>query len=756
MKTLKLNQYNQGVGKYKLLSSTSGVGSIVTTRLGYYVLIADINKWKFIRWANNKIDGIRKNNTDETVIYENSKTEIIGRGLNFIDDKRFIQFLRQEKLLDELVCLVGIPHMALNEAFNTPKWNYHPIKTALQNAGEEYRGMSNHFMINGTHFPKWFKNSRGKLKKIDEWSIIWDKECRKHSQSLNHEHFAPPRDGTHFLRLIWVTNQDGNRVEAREYKTLNQTNLVFICPNGHLSDIPWSKYLHWKTEKLRRIRSEQDYGEDLLLRDGVETCCSNPDLKWTESPTKSEGYGSIYIECLNCELGSGKDNSNPKVNLEGINGLQPYCPGEKPWEMDFENDNRIPHESCHVRGDSDEGRERMTVTLVTANNLYFASGFSSLYIPMYLAENKPPEVITSLELIEKKYNKHFQNSHISREDYWNQKFNIQDFIIENDIKPSDENVFSELLESEFLKEDIQDQNIDFHEHYRWQEYQCFSKNSTLTENEKNEGLSFNDISMPEILTPYFSKIQQVEELKITNVQLDFTRVRPKERIVVDGIPSVTTDGKNIFSINSTELFALPANETLGEGLFFQFEEDAIIDWTHRHEEILESRFAKYFSSSPEPGTQGAGIKRKIFNNGVKHFLVHSFSHIVMRELEFTCGYPTSSLKERLYISSNPEKSMSGVLIYTAEGSEGSMGGLVSQGEPGKIVEIISKSLYRGEKCSSDPLCWESEGQGIFDLNLAACFSCALTSETACEELNLGLDRRVLIDQDFGFFRQLIE
>ena len=127
----------------------------------------------------------------------------------------------------------------------------------------------------------------------------------------------------------------------------------------------------------------------------------------------------------------------------------------------------------------------------------------------------------------------------------------------------------------------------------------------------------------------------------------------------------------------------------------------------------------------------------------------------MRELEFSCGYPTASLKERLYISSNPDKRMSGVLIYTAEGAEGSMGGLVSQGEPQKLYDIIKRGLNRAVDCSSDPLCWESDGQGIFDLNLAACFSCSLVSETACEEMNLGLDRRVIVDQEYGFFRQLI-
>ncbi len=52
MKILNTNQYNQGIGKYKLLSSTAGVGSIITTKVGSYILISDINKWKFIKWAN--------------------------------------------------------------------------------------------------------------------------------------------------------------------------------------------------------------------------------------------------------------------------------------------------------------------------------------------------------------------------------------------------------------------------------------------------------------------------------------------------------------------------------------------------------------------------------------------------------------------------------------------------------------------------------------------------------------------------------
>lgn len=756
MKVLKQNQYNQGVGKYKLLSSTSGVGSIITTKLGSYVLISDINKWRFIRWANSKIETIRTNYTDDREVYKQSKSEISNRGIEFIDDQRFIKFIKSEKKLENLVCLIGIPHMALNESFNTPNWKNHPIRTALERTGEQFEGVSSHYMINGTHFPKWFKNSKGDLKKIGEWFSLWQKECRSHPQTLKLDYFAPPRDAGHFIREMPSKNEDGNTITIREYKTLEQTNLILICPNGHLSDIPWANYLRWKTEKYLRLRPEDDKGKNLMSNEMVGPCCSNPKLKWTESKTKSEGYGSIYIECNSCGLGSGSDKDKPKINLEGINSLEPYCIGQKPWELDLDNPTITPYENCFIRSESKNGREKMRIALVTANNVYYANGFSSLFIPMHLAENKPKELIDALNILEKKYSKYFERTAITREEYWSSKFDFNDFLIDNDINPENEGDFKIQLESEFLNITNATEISDKHEEYRWQEYRCFSTHSTLPDIEINKGLRFNDIQLPDELINIFKKIQQVEELKVTNVQFDFTRVKPKERIVVNGEVQESSSGQNIFSIDSKELYTLPANETLGEGLFFEFSNEKIDSWVSENISELENRFGKYLNTIPDSNSQGLSSKMKIYNNKYKHFLIHSFSHMMMRELEFSCGYPTASLKERLYISTNPARQMSGVLIYTAEGSEGSMGGLVSQGEPVKILEIIKKGLERSINCSSDPLCWESEGQGIFDLNLSACFSCSLVAETACEEMNLGLDRRVLVDEEFGFFKELID
>ena len=145
---------------------------------------------------------------------------------------------------------------------------------------------------------------------------------------------------------------------------------------------------------------------------------------------------------------------------------------------------------------------------------------------------------------------------------------------------------------------------------------------------------------------------------------------------------------------------------------------------------------------------GKDMMEEMSQYGVAMFyMLHTFSHIILKELEFSCGYPTASLKERLYQSDR----MCGVLIYTTDGSEGSMGGLVWQGQQRLIEKIITSALENATECSSDPLCWENEDQ----LNLAACFSCCLVSETSCERRNMGLDRRALIDPDFGFFKDLL-
>ncbi len=769
MRILQEHQYNQGIGKYKLLSSTAGVGSIITTKFGTYVLVSDINKWRFISVFNNKIKLHLEASTSN--IYDRIKFEAKNLGLSVIDDKRFVKFIQNEKDLNHLECLIAIPQMALNEIFNSVIWTKkvhgrtepaHPIAIAL-NESTGNTGRAKDYQIQGTHFPKWFKNDKGELKTIADWLIIW----KNQGNAINA--FSPPRDANAPIKdangnQITRTFIDPNNIQRNIplFKELTQTNLILICPNGHLSDIPWSKYLSWKTLKETFQLGREDNGVNLF---DFEPCCGNPGLKWTESKTKSEGYGSIYIECTKCGKGSGSSKEKPKITLEGINSLKPLCKGQKPWEIDLSNSNFIPFEKCHKNSEENNDREEMQVALVTANNTYYANGFSSLFVPMHLAEEKSEELWGALTRLNEKYESAFQRAvnqnrkPKTKEQYWSD-FDIEGFIYDDEnLNPDNFGAFVANLKGEFLKVSDVEINVDFHEHYRFQEYNCFSQNKSFEGINGNKGLSFKDIDLNETLCQYFAKIQQVDELKITNIQFDFTRVRPKERIAIineNGNREIqeSSVGQNIFSIDEKALFVLPANEIFGEGLFFQFDDKKINEWIREKSETLKNRFNRFINQEVDLNLQGSSTSQKIKNNGIKHFLIHSLSHMMMRELEFSCGYPTASLKERLYISSNQNKSMSGVLIYTAEGSEGSMGGLVSQGEPGKILEILKNGLKRSANCSSDPLCWESEGQGIFDLNLSACFSCSLVAETACEEWNLGLDRRVLLDEQFGYFKDL--
>ncbi len=89
-----------------------------------------------------------------------------------------------------------------------------------------------------------------------------------------------------------------------------------------------------------------------------------------------------------------------------------------------------------------------------------------------------------------------------------------------------------------------------------------------------------------------------------------------------------------------------------------------------------------------------------------------------------------------------------------------MGGLVRMGKAGYFEPVLRRALEGARWCSADPVCMESGesgGQGPDSCNLAACHSCALVPETACEEFNRLLDRGLVIgslnEPAIGFFSQ---
>jgi hypothetical protein len=721
--------YNQSISRYKLLSANAGVGSIITTTIGNYILISDIQQWEFISKANRRIRDIRGGAGSPEEWYKKAKEEIMRElGVEVVDDERFVSFLKLDKSLANLLCLAAIPHLSLNENYNSVNVGDNPVIKRLKERGADPK--SDWYTIPGTHFPKWFRNEEGLLKTYGEWKEEW---MRK---GLPEANFAPPRDAQHpYPKGEVKINKAGDTI--RIYKELTQLNLILICEHGHLSDIPWSRYLRWKAEGV----AGGGDGSDLLL--AGQPCCDRPQLKWTENRNRSEGYASIYLECTNCGRGGG----NRKVNLEGINNFKPICAGHKPWEISLEKGrDMIPYDA----GCSDRSGQptRMQVALVTGNNVYFANTFSSLYVPIDLVKGLPEGMEGVLQHCRQRYEK-LSNPAKTLEG-WADKYIQEDLLDDLEIDVEEPGAFLSQLKKLFIdgETELLNERGDLHEQYRRQEYAVLTRYSGQP-NGRGRGLKFEDIELPEELDAYFTTIAKVEELKVTTVQLDFTRVRLNERVLgIDGKVAAQA-GMNIFSGKPEEMSILPAVENFGEGIFFQFKEAALERWGTEHKTVFENRLKELLPKGS--GFNGNAVRQKVRHIGPAYLLIHTFSHLILRELEFTCGYPTASLKERLYIS----KDMAGVLIYTAEGSEGSMGGLIWQAEGDRMRELLYKALKRAMDCSSDPLCWESEGQGLFNLNLAACFSCGLVAETACEERNLALDRRVMVDEEFGFFRSIL-
>jgi Zinc-binding dehydrogenase/Domain of unknown function (DUF1998) len=116
----------------------------------------------------------------------------------------------------------------------------------------------------------------------------------------------------------------------------------------------------------------------------------------------------------------------------------------------------------------------------------------------------------------------------------------------------------------------------------------------------------------------------------------------------------------------------------------------------------------------------------------EYVMVHSLAHALMSEVALDCGYPASSLKERLYVLPRVagQPIQCGILIYTATaGNQGTLGGLVEVTR--RFVRILKSALERERLCSGDPVCADHDPTTADDdrtLHGAACHGCLLVAD----------------------------
>jgi hypothetical protein len=182
----------------------------------------------------------------------------------------------------------------------------------------------------------------------------------------------------------------------------------------------------------------------------------------------------------------------------------------------------------------------------------------------------------------------------------------------------------------------------------------------------------------------------------------------------------------------------PAVENRGEGVFVQLRAAAVKKWVARpavtqrlealaggHQIWMEDRK----SERPFPGGP--------------YVLLHTLSHILIQSLSMRCGYPASSIRERIYADAEGERF--GILLYTGSpDADGTLGGLVQEAR--HIEDHLAQALRMSALCSNDPICAQhAPGKSMEErwLHGAACHGCALVAETSCEMRNDYLDRALV-------------
>jgi len=569
------------------------------------------------------------------------------------------------------------------------------VKIPVNDLKQGFKPENQFAFLSAKYFPEWFYcNNCNRFDRIDHWKSNWE-------NNVNSEHkdnFYPPKCYCCYVK---------NREKKRKFYDLEQVRFVLTSPNGEIADIPWDKwamFLNKKKDNKKEV-NETVSEEDIITLANVQV----PEDAIFEYKTsdKLDDLKGIWI--------IAKRKNGEQLNFTTLSGL---------FNLRIKIQELIPN--------TKETDILFKPVIRSSNSVYYPNILSSIFIP---ANDELNEY--SINLIREEHEDGSNAQTISKNLKRYKSIEIDSTIIQKLIG----NNFSE-RELEIAKTENQ---------YRFDEYKFIT---TKIEPQKIEDkLIFSKIDNSFFQNDLIKSIFKMDKIKITSVQTSFTRQEPlpSSLILEDEDAEKTTKESIVKKFTSTfgkTTKYLPAIESFGEGIFFEFNNEILNNWIENNPKIKErieilignqNHFESNFNDD--------------FELNPKYVLIHTFSHLIIKELEYLCGYPSTSIQERLYI--DDELEMNGVLIYTIAGSEGSYGGITSICDDNKIGKLIESAMIRAIDCATDPICYHTHGQGVANLNLSACFSCTLLPETSCEKFNCYLDRRILVDKDYGYFKELI-
>jgi len=484
-----------------------------------------------------------------------------------------------------------------------------------------------------------------------------------------------------------------------------QVSIIAMCDRGHIQDFPWREWVH-KSVNPTCNKPLHLFGTGSATLAGLKVKC--------ECGVERNLGGITEVDGDETRLSKSLEDGDSRF----------LCQGKRPWLGTEESEPC----SCQLRG-----------ALRSATNVYYAKVQSAIYLQrgnnselITLLEEPPLSTLISMlssagveikpEFLKGQYPDLLQP--FSHEDI---KASLKIILSEKDADSNIDDVEDDDPNTSFRREEFNVLRIKRHE-----------------ENLKIRASNMSDYESD--IARYFSQIMLIDKLKETRALTGFTRICPETD---QSLP----DLQSLLRQTPPQDLWLPAYVVYGEGLFIEFNENRLQEWLKIHGKEISCRVQPLVKRYQQMQKQKHLRQRPITP---RFILLHTFAHLLMNRLTFECGYSSAALRERLYVSDDPKQPMAGVLIYTADGdSEGTMGGLVRMGKPNNFEPVVCASLETARWCSADPVCMEIGLQGPDSCNLAACHSCTLVPETACEEFNRFLDRGLVVgdinNRRMGFF-----
>ncbi len=477
-------------------------------------------------------------------------------------------------------------------------------------------------------------------------------------------------------------------------KILVPMRFVAACDHGHLQDVPWVFWAHKNKHSSK---------------------CKASELYFKSSPEKGSGLDALYIECANPDCGE-KNSLKELMNQSALAGIS--CDDKQPWEFRNSEERKCT--------------QALQVLQRGASNLYYPIVRSALDIPY----DKLSQGNSLFQKIQQSSS--FEDLQNALEQGKDNRVALFAEEISTECNLTIEEVINVAKHSE---KEIRAFKIPQDTDLRIAEWEILS--SFDIEKRNTSTFKARIAKWEHCETFGFEKIIErvvlLDKLREVRAFCGFERISPNDNVV---------QPKSSVSYNSNKSW-LPATEVFGEGVFLEFNQVYLNNWEKNASMQVLSRIEKIQS-------RYANCNSKFLPNpNIKFLIIHSLAHLLIRQLSFESGYSSGALRERIYADEN----QAGLLIYTADGdSEGSLGGLVQQGEGNRLFPAILAALETANWCSNDPVCSEMESQGVMGLNMSACHSCTLISETSCEYNNLLLDRRLLIGSEniSGFFSGVLD